>query len=153
MNNYLIIGSTILSTISLGLCIYFYLSFKDIKSTLKQLTHGLDFDNFEDLVNKYIAKADKNKDNIKNIDEKLTKFISYSDRNIQKVGFKRYNPFHETGGDQSFILVLLDKKNNGLIISSLHQRDVTRVYGKLVESGECKQKLSDEEKELLNNTL
>src|SRR5947209_10110188 len=31
-------------------------------------------------------------------------------RSVQRVGFVRYNPFDDTGGDQSFALALLDGK-------------------------------------------
>lgn len=86
--------------------------------------------------------------------ESKTKFLeSISKISVQKIGFKRYNPFTETGGDQSFTLVLLDQNLNGVIISSLYLREGVRVYGKLVESGKPKQQLSEEEKGVLEETL
>ncbi|KKU50667.1 MAG: hypothetical protein A3H69_00035 [Candidatus Sungbacteria bacterium RIFCSPLOWO2_02_FULL_47_9] len=72
---------------------------------------------------------------------------------VQKVGFKRYNPFAETGGDQSFTLVLLDRTNNGIIFSSLYSRDNARAYGKKIENGIPKHPLSEEEKSALEETL
>lgn len=71
---------------------------------------------------------------------------------LQKTGFKRYNPFSETGGDQSFTFCLLDRDNNGVVLSSLYSRDGTRVYGKKIENGKSVQALSDEEKEVLEET-
>lgn len=72
---------------------------------------------------------------------------------IQKVGFIRFNPFSETGGDNSFALTLLDHKNNGVIISSLYAREGVRVYGKSVEAGISKRLLSEEEKKSLECAL
>lgn len=70
--------------------------------------------------------------------------------NIQKVGLVRYNPFAETGGDQSFCLSLLDGKNSGLVISSLHSRDATRIYAKPVKKGKAAgYDLSTEEKQAI----
>lgn len=63
---------------------------------------------------------------------------------VQHVGLVRYNPFQETGGDQSFALALLDKKGDGLVMSSLHSRAVTRFYAKPVKAGTASG-LSEEE--------
>ena len=66
----------------------------------------------------------------------------------------RYNPFGEVGGDQSFILCLLDKTNSGVIITSLHTRDSTRVYAKAIKNGSCDtQTLSKEETKALIKTI
>ena len=86
--------------------------------------------------------------------ESKTKFLeSIAKISVQKIGFKRYNPFTETGGDQSFTLVLLDQNNNGVAISSLYLREGVRVYGKLIELGKPKQPLSEEEKGVLGETI
>ena len=62
---------------------------------------------------------------------------------IQKVGLTRFNPFNETGGDQSFSLCLLDDHDDGFVVSCLHTRDRTRVYAKPVKSGKSKYRLSE----------
>lgn len=72
---------------------------------------------------------------------------------VQKVGFLRFNPFDGTGGDNSFILVLLDHNNDGVLLSSLYARDGVRVYGKQIAGGKSKQNLSGEEKEVLEETI
>lgn len=72
---------------------------------------------------------------------------------VQKVAFRRFNPFENTGGDQSFTLVLLDRENNGVIVSSLYMREGVRVYGKEVGGGKAKQPLSEEEQLLLQEAL
>ena len=61
--------------------------------------------------------------------EPKTKILEdISDVSIQKVGFRRYNPFAETGGDQSFTLSLLDRENTGVVITSLYLREGQRIY-------------------------
>jgi hypothetical protein len=64
---------------------------------------------------------------------------------IQRVGLVRFNPFEDTGGNQSFALALLDQQGDGLVVSSLHARAGTRVYGKAIASGKSEAALSDEE--------
>ena len=64
---------------------------------------------------------------------------------LQHVGVVRFNPFEDTGSDQSFAIALLDDRRDGIVLSSLHGRGQTRVFAKPVEGGESKHQLSDEE--------
>lgn len=69
---------------------------------------------------------------------------------VNKVVVKRFNPFSNTGGDQSFILGILDSNQNGVVITSLHSRENTRFYVKSVVGGEGDpHALSDDEKKVL----
>lgn len=65
----------------------------------------------------------------------------------------RFNPFSDTGGEQSFTLCLLNDHQDGLIITSLHGRGVTRFYVKKVSGGQAEQELSSEEKSALAQAL
>ena len=70
---------------------------------------------------------------------------------IQKIGLVRFNPFKDTGGDQSFILSLVDGNNTGVIISGLYARSGTRWYAKKIVKGKSlEHELSDEEKKALS---
>ncbi len=63
----------------------------------------------------------------------------------QKVGLVKFNPFTDTGGNQSFTLALLDQKNFGIVITGFNGRDYTRIYIKALRHGESDQPLSKEE--------
>ncbi len=76
-----------------------------------------------------------------------------SHRTIQKVGIIRYNPFADTGGDQSFAIALLDSLGNGVVLSSLHSRTDTRVFAKPVQGGRSRYPLSDEEQDAIRKAL
>jgi len=76
-----------------------------------------------------------------------------SQRTIQKVAVIRYNPFSDTGGDQSFAIALLDSLGNGVVLSSLHSRTDTRVFAKPVQSGRSRYQLSDEEQDAIKKAL
>jgi hypothetical protein len=74
----------------------------------------------------------------KDIDELLNRCDTIEKNNlfhIQKIGLLRFNPFKDTGGDQSFILSLLDARDSGIVISGLYSRSGTRWYAKKVASG------------------
>lgn len=72
---------------------------------------------------------------------------------IQRVGVVRFNPFPDTGGDQSFAIALLDRIGNGLIILSLHSRADTRVFAKQITNGRSRYPLSDEEQDAIKAAL
>jgi hypothetical protein len=66
-------------------------------------------------------------------------------RSLQHIGLVRFNPFDDTGSDQSFAIALLDDARDGVVISSLHGRANTRVFAKPVSGGGSGHTLSDEE--------
>jgi hypothetical protein len=72
---------------------------------------------------------------------------------VQKTGLVRYNPFEDTGGNQSFAVALLDANGDGVVVSSLHARQNTRVYAKAVTGGRAEAALSDEEGEALRKAM
>jgi Protein of unknown function (DUF4446) len=86
------------------------------------------------------------------VDQRLTELNSLhadllrrSASSIQHVGLVRFNPFEDTGSDQSFAIALLDQRRDGIVISSLHGRANTRVFAKPVHDGGSSHSLSDEE--------
>jgi hypothetical protein len=74
-------------------------------------------------------------------------------RAIQRVGLVRFNPFEETGGNQSFALALTDQKGDGFVVSSLHARVGTRLYAKAIAAGRADAALSAEEAEAIRLAL
>lgn len=74
-------------------------------------------------------------------------------RSIQKIGMVRFNPFRDTGGDQSFVLALLDNQDTGFLLTSIHGREGTRVYIKPIAYGASKYQLSDEETRAIKSAL
>lgn len=75
------------------------------------------------------------------------------DNNL-KIKLVRFNPFNEIGGNQSFILCLLDMDNSGVIITSLHNRDQTRIYAKEINMGKIDANIfSKEERNILSKII
>ncbi len=70
-------------------------------------------------------------------------------RAVQRIGLVRYNPFEDTGSNQSFALALLDDNGDGIVLSSLHSRHTTRIYAKPLVRGRSEAPLSTEETEAL----
>lgn len=118
-----------------GVSIWIYIIFKD----LIRISKDKEFSN--------------NTKEIKNIWSEIGNIKEESKLNIQRVGLVKFNPFNETGGEHSFSLALLDGNKNGIIITSLHTRERTRLYLKDVLKGKTKTDLSGEEKKALQLSL
>ena len=86
---------------------------------------------------------------IRKVSQRLAKIEKEHPSAFQKLGIVRFNPFKEMGGDQSFSLALLDKEDNGLLITSLYTREGNRVFAKPLAKGISKYQLSEEEKEAI----
>jgi len=79
--------------------------------------------------------------------------IRRTERSVQHVGLVRFNPFEDTGSDQSFVIALLDAAHDGVVMSSLHGRGTTRVFAKPITAGTSPHQLSDEEAEAIRIAL
>jgi hypothetical protein len=106
---------------------------------------------------KIILKQEKD---LLRLKEKLEKLVRQTNiieghalSSFQKIGLVRFNPFKDTGSNQSFSVALLDNHNNGVILSSLSSREGTRLYTKEVVMGQSLHSLSDEETKAINKAL
>lgn len=62
-----------------------------------------------------------------------------------RVGIVRFNPFQDSGGDQSFSVAWVDANTTGVVISSLYSRAGVRVYAKPLDKGTSAYTLTEEE--------
>jgi Protein of unknown function (DUF4446) len=105
------------------------------------------------LVAKQAQALDSTRGEVEALRQRLDGMVPRVARSVQHVGLVRYNPFQETGGDQSFALALLDKQGDGVVMSSLHTRTNTRFYAKPIKNGSSSLSLSDEEVQALQQAM
>ena len=72
---------------------------------------------------------------------------------LKRWSLVRFNPFSDPGGSHSFVICLLDTLKNGILLTSLHSRGITRFYAKKVAGGRAEQDLSDEEQQALSQAI
>ncbi|MDQ3938834.1 MAG: DUF4446 family protein [Chloroflexota bacterium] len=101
------------------------------------------------LLAEQIGRVDALSESVAEQAARLQAFEGQSRRAVQRVGLVRYNPFDDTGSNQSFALALVDGRDDGVVLSSLHSRQVTRVYLKQIIAGRSETALSEEETEAL----
>lgn len=107
----------------------------------------------DEILDRQLKRIDGLTERIDALNKLHRELESLSQRTIQKVAVIRYNPFADTGGDQSFAIALLDSLGNGVVLSSLHSRTDTRVFAKAVQGGRSKYQLSDEEQDAIKKAL
>ena len=113
-----------------------FMSGKDGESLEKQIEKI-----FED--NRYVLEiSDNNNKEIRTIN-KEREFC------FNKVGIVKYDAFKQMGGMLSFSIALLNEKDNGFIINSVHSTEGCYTYIKEIKAGICEIDLSNEEKDAL----
>ena len=70
---------------------------------------------------------------------------------LQKFGYVKFDPFGDSvGGEQSFVIAILDDTDSGYVETFMYTRGKMRVYVKPVKNGKAGEfKLSQEEKEAI----
>lgn len=114
-----------------------------------KLTRGVEVTDLKKVLEKVLDREGQNEKEIIEADKRIGHLEEDGKLHIQKVGLTRFNPFKELGGDHSFSLAILDAQDSGIIITSLHTRDRTRVYMKDIKRGKSSFELSGEEKKAL----
>jgi hypothetical protein len=64
---------------------------------------------------------------------------------VSQIGFVRYNALDDTGSDLSYALALLNRRGDGVVLSSIYSRTDTRTYGKAVAGYKPAANASEEE--------
>lgn len=99
------------------------------------------------------ARLDRAHDDLAALRKKVAEMDIALGQSVQHVGLVRYNPFQETGGDQSFAVALLDSKGDGIVVSSLHSRTMTRFYARPIKGGTAQLSLSEEEAKAVQQAM
>ncbi len=120
----------------------------------QRLTAGIKKKELRELLENANTKLMEQKKATQELEKWIERLEQDAINHIQKVGFVRFNPFSDTGGNQSFCLALLDLNDDGIVISSLHSREQTRIYAKRIKNGKTDgPELSKEEKETIQTAV
>lgn len=109
---------------------------KDAKSLEEEIS-----DIFEDN-SKLKMAAERNRRDIRRIFHNME--FTY-----QKCGIVKYDAFKQMGGKLSFSLALLNRKNNGFVLNSVHSSDGCYTYTKEIKEGKSDISLGEEEEQAL----
>ena len=99
-------------------------------------------------VNKF-SQVDELNQKTKEIDQKIAAIDETLLGTYQKIGIVKYDAFKEMGGKLSFAMCLLNDRNDGFIINSIHSKEGCYNYIKEIIKGESFLPLGEEEAEAL----
>ena len=120
---------------------------------LGSLTQGSDAQSLEAVLGSHLERVRQVVADVGRVEARTAIVERDLQGSFGRVGLVRFNPFEETGGNQSFALALLDGHGDGFVVSSLHARAGTRVYAKAIANGASETALSTEESEALRVAL
>jgi hypothetical protein len=124
-----------------------------LRRRLRRLIGDAEGAGLDELLDRQFRRLDTVSERVEALNRLHHELQALGQQSIQKVGVVRFNPFADTGGDQSFAIALLDANGNGLVLSSLHGRADTRIFAKQVQGGRSKHALSDEEQDAIRKAL
>lgn len=126
-----------------------FLLFRAI-ANYNRLTHGTSDKTLSELLNSVLSQSENAQKEQVKMHEAIRRIEQSATKHLQNIGVVRFNPFADTGGDQSFVIALLDDDKNGVVVSSLYARTGTRWYVKKIKNGKPQDyELSKEEEEAL----
>lgn len=124
-----------------------------LKNKYKKFMEGGDANSLEE---KFVKLFEDTKE-IKEVTNENKKDIRQLYKNMeftfQKMGIVRYDAFQNMGGLLSFSLALLNERNDGFILNSVHSTDGCYSYTKEIKNGKCEIELSNEEKVALGQAM
>ncbi len=145
----LAVVALVLALLALGGVVLLLARQQRLLGQYQHLMTGTSGGNLEAVLNDHIAQVRETENRVDVVDRLARRLEKAAYHSLQHMGVVRYNPFHDTGGDQSFAIALVDGHGNGVALSSLHGRDVTRVYAKPLQKWESTYSLTDEEKKAI----
>lgn len=121
------------------------LRISSLKKRIDDLTGGLGEGTLEDVLIQHLESVHAMGNDVDDLVARMAVIEAEARHHFSHQGLVRFNPFPDTGGNQSFVLALLDDSYDGFVISSLHSRAGTRIYAKAVVGGKTDTNLSAEE--------
>ena len=135
--------------ILVGLAIFLWARLRKLQARYDRLMGDSTSDHLGEMLEDHVRRvrgALDRVDALERLAHDLQRTLGHS---VQWVGMVRFNPFRDTGGDQSFAIALADAHGDGIVLSSLHRPDLTRVYAKPLLGWESTHPLTEEELEAI----
>lgn len=160
VNNILAEWSVIAVTIAVAVVLILFIlnivalvKLGNVKKKYNAFMEGKDAKTLEDTILKRFSEIDELKISQELQDKDIQVLKDTILKTYQKIGLVKYDAFNEMGGQLSFSLAMLDKRNNGFLLNTVHNREGSYTYAKEIFDGKSAIDLSEEEKEALNKAI
>ena len=146
------IVTTVLGVAVIGLTAWMtvlQVRFSRLRKQYERMMAGVEGGNLEQALTEHIDRVQQACTSVAELQMETLRIDRTLRHTMQWTGVVRFNPFRSTGGDQSFAWAIADSEGNGIVLSSLHARDQTRVYAKPLNNWESPYSLTEEEQEAI----
>jgi hypothetical protein len=114
-----------------------------------RLMTGTSGANLEEILNQHLDEVRQATETVSDLETRTRTIERTLHHTMQWMGMIRFNPFRNTGGAQSFALAIADGNGDGVVISSLHARENTRIYAKPLHQWTSEHTLTEEEQQAI----
>ena len=153
MDTILTIVLLLLVMLLLGWIAYLESRYQKLVGSFRMLMTGRGGADLEATLIDFVARMDRVEQLTHGMSGRVDAVEVQQPYHLQHLGVVRFNPFPDKGGDQSFVVALLDAHADGVVITSLSSRVDTRIYAKPVIGGQSTYALNDEEKQAIARAM
>jgi hypothetical protein len=114
-----------------------------VKPGFARLQSGLDV--HEGLVTGGSGGAADRLATLESLPERIAALEGLAGTDVSRLGFVRYDAFSDAESGLSYALALLNRRGDGVVLTSIYSRNDTRSFGKLVEGFAPAVQASEEE--------
>lgn len=150
---YITIALSVVCIILAVLLIITLCKLKKLHRRVDLLTRGKDAESLEDILVNFFERIESLEEGEEITRAALNAIKDNLKITYQKAALVKYNAFREMSGALSYSLALLDKENNGVLISSMYSREGCYTYAKDIVNGKSEINLSEEEAEALKQAV
>jgi hypothetical protein len=149
-NTAVVVGAVILALVGLSAAVI-VLARRLYRATAayRSILHESSGTSLGEALDAQVSRVESVQQRLAELDSRYAQLETRSRGSLQHVGLVRFNPFNDTGSDQSFAIALLDDERSGVVVSSLRGRDGTRIFAKPIHAGQASHSLSAEEQKAL----
>lgn len=131
-----------------------FIKLSRLKNRLSAFTEGADGRSMETEITEKFAEIKALKENQEKTGSDVRRILNELRLTYRKSALTKYDALREMGGKLSFVLVLLDKNNDGVLLNSVHSTTSGNyMYIKEIEKGKSELELSTEEAETLHRAI
>ncbi len=106
----------------------------------------------ESIIKKYLDEIDELKKHDELLSEHAFNLETRLSECVRNISVSRFKAFESGSSNQSFSISLVNEKGDGVVITSLHNRDRVSTFAKPISKYESTHELTDEEKQVLHDS-
>lgn len=120
---------------------------------MRRLAEGLSRPEGAQLLSQLLSQVQAQEGRLRDLESAREQLKAQLKGAVQKIGLRRFNSETGLGGNLSFALVMLDARNHGLMITSIHSLESNRTFLRAIINGGTDLPMMPEEQEALAQAL